>query len=187
MGSYYYSDYDVATLGAVIAAFAMIFVIAFFIWIPFYVLRSLGLYNMAKNRGMSNPWIAWIPFVSNYLIGEMVNPVQLGSVTIQNCGLILALSPIIGGVAGFVLSFIPIIGWLLLTVISIGLSVFLFMCHYYLYKQYEPDNAVLYIVLTVLFSGVADAIIFFKMRNMTPSTPVRHADYDGGNGPRNNF
>lgn len=40
------------------------------IWsIAAYVLSSLGIYTIAKRRGIRNPWMAWIPVVDLYLLG----------------------------------------------------------------------------------------------------------------------
>ncbi len=34
-----------------------------------YVLRSLGVYTIAKRRGIRRPWFAWVPVVDYYLLG----------------------------------------------------------------------------------------------------------------------
>ena len=34
-----------------------------------YVLLSIGLYTIAKRRGIKNPWMAWIPIASTWLLG----------------------------------------------------------------------------------------------------------------------
>lgn len=34
-----------------------------------YVLMAIGLYTIAKRRGIRNPWLAWIPFGSTWLLG----------------------------------------------------------------------------------------------------------------------
>lgn len=36
-----------------------------------YVLTSLGLYTMAKSRGITKPWLAWIPVANLWLIGSL--------------------------------------------------------------------------------------------------------------------
>lgn len=36
-----------------------------------YVLTSVGLYTMAKSRGISKPWLAWIPVIRLWLIGSL--------------------------------------------------------------------------------------------------------------------
>lgn len=34
-----------------------------------YVLRSVGVYSIAKRRGINHPWMAWVPVVDHYLLG----------------------------------------------------------------------------------------------------------------------
>lgn len=34
-----------------------------------YVLQSLGFYNIAKNRGIKNPWLSWLPIGESWILG----------------------------------------------------------------------------------------------------------------------
>jgi len=36
-----------------------------------YVLQALGLYTIAQRRGIKNPWLAWIPFGSAWILGAI--------------------------------------------------------------------------------------------------------------------
>ena len=36
-----------------------------------YFLRSIGLYSMAKRRGINNPWLAWIPVAWVWVLGSI--------------------------------------------------------------------------------------------------------------------
>ncbi len=36
-----------------------------------YLLGSAGLYAMANNTGMKNPWTAWIPIAREHLLGSL--------------------------------------------------------------------------------------------------------------------
>ena len=47
------------------------FVLAMGVAITFYVLKSLGLYAIAKHRGIKNPWFAWVPVLSSFLEGSI--------------------------------------------------------------------------------------------------------------------
>lgn len=42
---------------------------AFAVGITFYVLRSLGVYTIAKRRGIRHAWFSWFPVVDYYLLG----------------------------------------------------------------------------------------------------------------------
>lgn len=36
-----------------------------------YVLRAIGMYSIAKRRGIKSPWMAWVPVVDQYLLGSI--------------------------------------------------------------------------------------------------------------------
>ena len=36
-----------------------------------YVLTALSLYTIAQRRGLSRPWLAWIPVVSSWILGSL--------------------------------------------------------------------------------------------------------------------
>lgn len=41
-----------------------------------YVLRSLGVYTIAKRRDIRHPWFAWVPIVDHYLLGCIADQYQ---------------------------------------------------------------------------------------------------------------
>ena len=41
-----------------------------------YILLSLGLYTIAKRRGLNNPWLAWIPFGNVWILGSIADQYQ---------------------------------------------------------------------------------------------------------------
>ena len=45
-----------------------------------YVAESLGLYAMARNTGVHNPWFAWLPIARDYLIGELSESAAASSI-----------------------------------------------------------------------------------------------------------
>lgn len=65
---YFYSfDND---FGAGMVVFWLIYMLAMLaLSVALYVLRSLGLYTIAKRRGINHPWLSWIPVVDYYLLG----------------------------------------------------------------------------------------------------------------------
>jgi hypothetical protein len=46
------------------------------IGLVFYVLKSIGLSTLAANRGIENPWLAWIPVADLYIMGLVFVPCQ---------------------------------------------------------------------------------------------------------------
>ena len=144
------------------SSLAIIAVLFTLLWVALgiaaYVLTALGLYAIAKNRGMENPWLAWIPIAQLYIIGVIVKELKFGeSFTIPKMELVLPL----GALAVAVLSWIPVLGWLL----SIAFAVVLIYSLYILYKKYVPEQAVLYTVLSCI--GLF-AIFIFIIRKKTP-------------------
>ena len=58
--------------GAVFGAVYLIYyLISFGFTVATYVLSSLGLYTIAKRRGISSPWLAWIPVASAWIVGSI--------------------------------------------------------------------------------------------------------------------
>ena len=47
------------------------YLLSFGLSIAAYILSSLGLYTIAKRRGIHNPWLAWIPLVSVWIVGSI--------------------------------------------------------------------------------------------------------------------
>lgn len=41
-----------------------------------YILLSLGVYAIAKRRGISKPWLAWVPFGQSWMLGCVSDQVQ---------------------------------------------------------------------------------------------------------------
>lgn len=41
-----------------------------------YVLQALALYTIAKRRGLNKPWLAWIPVVNVWTLGEIADQYQ---------------------------------------------------------------------------------------------------------------
>ena len=54
---------------AVIVLFLMFYMIVLAYAVVCYILGSKGLYAIAARRGIKNPWMAWIPIVSNWTLG----------------------------------------------------------------------------------------------------------------------
>ena len=70
-----YESFDYEMLEQLGTAFtagdAIIQVVRFALMIAAYVLRSIALYAIAKRRGISNPWLAWIPVAWVWILGSI--------------------------------------------------------------------------------------------------------------------
>ena len=60
-----------AGLGGILIAVILFYGVVFLYTILAYVLQSISLHTIAKRRGISYPWLAWIPFGTNWILGAI--------------------------------------------------------------------------------------------------------------------
>ena len=150
-----------------------------------YVLRSLGLYRLAKNRGFDNAWLAWIPVGDVYIMGKLaelspyvqrkipklhiIMPIIYGAYLIL-CfvpSAIMIAGPAIFGSSGLGFMSVAAIGvFALLMIFMLVIVAALVFVYYHLFKVYDPNNAVLYTVLSALSLSF---IFLFIIRNREPA------------------
>lgn len=134
--------------------------------VALYVLRSLGLYRMSKNTGLSRAWFAWIPFLHEYQCARMGDRARKAQGKTEFlCSLTIAVGVI--AVAGWVLRpifwHIFLVGWIFRLAYSlVGLCwlVASVLADYWLYTDFEPSMAALYTILSVVrLDGIAKFLI----------------------------
>lgn len=166
--SYTYTSGDAtvyAVLLSILASFLVIIIIGGLI---LYIFDSIATYTMAKNKGISNPWLAWIPIANSYLMGKIIDEkVAFGSKVIPYAHIFLPLGPFVAGA----LSFIPFIGFLF----PLAMAVYYYAALYRQYKLYKPDNAVLFLVLSIIFSFLPPFFLF-AIRKKTPEEYLDDAE-----------
>lgn len=132
------------------------------ICVGLYVFYSLMLYQFAKKHGIAHAWIAWIPVISHYVIGEGAGPMRLlGRYEIRQTGILLPLFPIVvSGSSNLLDGFaaIPIVGVVfgILSVVvnvsgSIASVLFLCLVLYRVYSRYLPKNTTLVFSILSIF------------------------------------
>lgn len=151
----------------------LIFLVGLF-YLPGYILTGIGLYAIANRRGIDRPWLAWVPMLNVYLVGcisdqyqAMVKGKQKNKRTvllvlcmillIAFCAMHLAApAPAeTGDGLPFLLIFVP--AWCSGAV----LVVVLFLALYDLYMSCDPQNAVLFLVLSIVLSVTQPFFLFF--------------------------
>lgn len=168
-----------------------------------YVLTALGIYVIARRRGLSKPWLAWVPVANVWLLGSLSDQYRyvvrgeirskrkwllaLGilMVVFAVALIILALSMVGSAVRfgyygphrgamqellGPVLSMLGLVLPLLATVIAY--AVIRYMALYDVYKSLDPNNCVLFLVLSICF-GVTEPFFLFFNRNKDEGMPPR--------------
>lgn len=149
--------------------FALIILIA--LAVVMYIFESLAIYRIAKNRGIENPWLAWIPIGSAWIVGK------IGDYYLEregNGGKNLAVWLICIQAAGVVLSWVPFLPY----VTSVAATVLMYICIYKFYQSVAPKNATVMLVLSIIFSVALPFILFANRNKLDPP-----AYYDGGQPP----
>ena len=192
-------------LGAGFAALYTVYsMVASSFGIALYVLRALGLYSIAKRRGISRPWMSWVPVLDLWVLGCISDQYQYvvnGKVRNKRkwlLGLSIAMAvlyivfavligvavfgavggmtgsmsdnqlvaTLLGPVMGLVVGLIPLVG------IAIAVMVIRYVAMYDLYTSCNPQNNVLFLVLSIFFT-VAEPFFLFFVRNKDEGMPPR--------------
>ena len=149
-----------------------------------YILQSIGLYTIAKNRDIRNPWLAWLPIGSEWIAGSIADQYQYvvnGRVTNRRkillilqlvvIGIALAVNqiPMFFMVDGDMANFGAAGGMLaMLNMVTTGLNIAVFVMWqislYDLYTSCNPKNNTLYLVLGIIFGVAVPYFIFFNRK-----------------------
>jgi hypothetical protein len=208
MGYGYYAPefapgYEAATEVATgAAAFALVFLgviclISLVIGVAAYVLRCVGIYNIAKHRGIHNPWLAWLPIGDAWVVGSISDQYQylvkgktrarrnvLMGLSVAQLALALVYAAfqattVIGavngngaaiGAGGASLLLVSLV----MMVVSVVFMVFQYITLYDLYRSCDPDNAVIYLVLSIIVP-ISMPVLLFVCRNKDYGMPARLA------------
>lgn len=155
-----------------VAFIAIIAVIASIISVMNYIFTGFGLMKMGETMGEKAPWLSWIPYANQFLIGKLA---------INNtAGIILIVSNLIMGVLGMMLGIlinlventadfemftIPLAIFGIITAIfGIAIAVFTNYVYYRLYKKFS-DKATMMTIFTVLTGTGIAPIFLFAIRN----------------------
>ena len=162
-----------------------------------YVLNAVGLYRIAKRRGIHHAWLAWIPVGCNWLLGSISDHYQYVAKqkTTGRRKVLLILSIIQavlsvlffvvvrllvatmekadGEMAGGVLIIaVMAIVYLALLAIALAILVFCYISYYDLFRSSKPNYDVLFLVLSILFN-VALPFLVFACSNSDAGMPAR--------------
>lgn len=164
-----------------------------------YVVEGKGLYTMAKRRGFSAPWMAWIPFANAWLFGSVSDQYQKtvhGRVSKRGKTLLAlkiatqAVTTLAGYIAGVAAGIVMLLQMargggveemltVLLIAVGIGLiptlavaivyDVFACIACYDLYASSKPKQATLFLILSILTP--ATPFLIYACRNSDEGLP----------------
>lgn len=138
---YNYFDEYTNFLGP-IAIFLIVLLVL--ISIVMYIFGALGLMALAKKNKLDNPWLAFIPVGSSYLLGKLGFEIY-SSKEEKNPTLTWIL---------FGASLASCIGSFLENIASIVTIVFMVLAYNRIYKNIVPQSATKYTILSFFFGGI---------------------------------
>ena len=174
--------------------FLVFYLIVLVFAIVSYVLSSAGMYTIAKRRGIHHPGLAWVPIANTWILGSISDQYQFvakGKIRsrrklLLTLNIIIALLPTalsifsttatlmsLDSFGSAVAANLAIAGivWFALVVLAIVNAVFTYIAFYDLYSSCDPNNAVTFLVLSILFSVTQPFFVFGcrkKDRGMPP-------------------
>ncbi len=189
MGGYYYDPYTMPDATGFAEGFAGAFFAMFFVFylvilaleIVVYVLQSVGLYTIAKRRGIYHPWLAWLPLGNMWILGSISDQYQYvskGKVRSRRkilLGLTIAvfvlcfvyIFSVVGAALGSAVGAnvaIVLLSALAMLVLAIVMMVQYYFALYDLYISCEPGNATAYLVLSILFNVTMPFFVFLSRK-----------------------
>ena len=67
------------------------FLITSIITLAGFLVKAIAVFIMARNAGLKNKWMAFVPFLNFVLLGKVVGPVRSFGLRMKNVGLFLAI------------------------------------------------------------------------------------------------
>lgn len=188
--------------GAAAGIITGIFMIVYFMAMAFsvisYVLNAVGMYRIAKRRGIHHAWLAWIPVGCNWLLGSIsdhyqyvtkqkttrrrkvlltLNLIMIGA-TMAFSGAIVAVALSAGVGTGNVHASLALVMcavmYLVIMGLGIAITVISYIAYYDLFRSCKPGNAVLFLILGVIFNVTLPFFVFF-VSNSDEGMPARRS------------
>lgn len=183
---------DAEILAMITSILVTILVVAGILSLVTYIFSSLGFYTLAKRRGIRAPGLAWIPIGgTRWILGSLSD--QYASLTGAKlrCSrhillwgelvltaaaiplLVFAIQLLTATLAGqdVTMQLMQLNGvQTLLNLASIALSVMIYIALYKVYKSCDPKHAVLFLVLSIIFS-ITMPFFVFACRNKDLGMP----------------
>lgn len=143
---------DWSSITAILGTISIILILAIVVAISLYLIKSIGLYTMAKKEGKAFAWLAFVPFGCLFTYGFITGKTKIFGVEVDHPEFLLP--------ALMVTSCLPFIG-------CIGTVLFILVYFAMLYRVYQtrtPNFAVVLLILSIIIP-ILSPIILFAIRN----------------------
>ena len=184
--NYYNSFYNPYSgmLDVAYGILSLLLLSSLFIFIVLYIFESIALYTIAKNRGIKNAFLSFIPVAEYYILGKVYDDISatmnkktgyaarmvvLASFSLASAVfacVFFGMSVVMGYAGGISVPFLILaIPFVLVQIgCTVALLIFTLISLYAVYKEYVPSNAVLFLVLSVIIP-VTMPFLLFSIRN----------------------
>ena len=179
---------DPAAFRILIVVLSVISVIATVFALIMYIFEAIGLYSVAKRRGLKHPFMAWIPYTNTYLFGKAAEQYEtavkgksknykaillwlsiiLTAVTVLFSIAVNALSNSIiysaqdyaynSGAIALLIAIIIL--YIALLAVSVIYSVFYFIALHKIYRSFSTKSSTLLLIFSIIFTVIVPFVIF---------------------------
>ena len=180
------ADFEFVMVAVIVLCGLVLFAMLLFS-VGCYVLSSLGVYTIAKRRGIRHPWLAWFPYGNMWILGSISDQYQyVVKGRIKNrrkvlLAIMIAMIALMVPITAFEIMSafglkaamaLVVLTYLLLVALAIVGGVFQYMAYYDLFRSCLPENATVFLVLGILFQ-VTLPFFLFACRKHEKGMPPR--------------
>lgn len=143
---------DWSNITAILGTISIILILAIITGVTLYLIKSIGLYTMAKKEGKDFAWLAFVPFGCLFTYGFITGKTKIFGIEVDHPEFVLP--------ALMLTSCLPYVG-------CIGSILFILAYFAFLYRVYQtrtPNFAVVLLILSIIIP-ILSPIILFAIRN----------------------
>lgn len=178
-------DVDERIAFVIFAVWLILMLVMLIYSVVVYVLQSLGMYTIAKRRGIRYPWLSWLPIGNTWILGSISDQYQyvakgnirsrrkvlLGlSIATYALTVVYYIYQMISMIGSIIFEQQPVEMWsgflleigFLLAVGTLGIisAVFTYMAYYDLFDSCNPKHSVAFLVLGIFFGFLLPFFVF---------------------------
>lgn len=139
---------DWSSITAILSTISIILIISIIFLVSLYLIKSIGLYTMAKKQGKEFAWLAFVPFGCLFTYGLITGRTKIYGIEIDHPEYLLP--------ALLISSCLPFVG-------CIGTIIFILAYFAMLYRVYQtrtPNFAVVLLILSIVIPLLSPIVIF---------------------------
>ena len=143
---------DWSSIAAILSTISIILILSVIFLVSLYLIKSIGLYTMAKKQGKEFAWLAFVPFGCLFTYGLITGRTKIYGIEIDHPEYLLP--------ALLISSCLPFVG-------CIGTIIFILAYFAMLYRVYQtrtPNFAVVLLILSIVIP-LLSPIVLFAIRN----------------------